>query len=188
MRTPELPAIENLNALDRDAFVSAVGPLFEGASAFLARLADARPFEDDAALIGAAYQVARELPRDEAIELVNTHPRIGGDPAAMSRLSRAEQGDGDAESDDASDGAWVAEELAGLNEVYETRFGFRYAVFVAGRPQAEIIPLLEASLRNDPAAELRRAVDECVAIGEDRLQTLRGATPDKAPDGTDDDA
>ena len=66
------------------------------------------------------------------------------------------------------------EELAILNQIYEDRFGFRYVIFVAGRPKAEIVPLLEHALRNDREAELRRAVDDAIYIAGDRLRRLRG--------------
>jgi len=65
-------------------------------------------------------------------------------------------------------------ELAMLNELYEQRFGFRYVVFVAGRPRDEIVPLLERALVNDREAELRRAVDDAIYIAGDRLRRLRG--------------
>jgi len=66
------------------------------------------------------------------------------------------------------------EELAMLNELYQQRFGFRYVVFVAGRPRDEIVPLLEHALMNDREVELRRAVDEAIYIAGDRLRRLRG--------------
>jgi 2-oxo-4-hydroxy-4-carboxy--5-ureidoimidazoline (OHCU) decarboxylase/GNAT superfamily N-acetyltransferase len=66
------------------------------------------------------------------------------------------------------------EELQMLNELYEQRFGFRYVVFVAGRPKTEIVPLLERALQGDRDAELRRAVDDAIYIAGDRLRRLRG--------------
>jgi 2-oxo-4-hydroxy-4-carboxy--5-ureidoimidazoline (OHCU) decarboxylase/N-acetylglutamate synthase-like GNAT family acetyltransferase len=177
------PEVRDLDALPIEAAMDQLEPLFEGAPRFLVGLGAARPFVDDGGLVAAALQVGRELSEDEAIELVNAHPRIGGDPAAMSAASRAEQG---YERVDANDGdedeanrepEWVAEELAGLNEVYEARFGFRFTVFVAGRPRAAIIPLIEAALRNDREAELRRAVEDCIRIAADRLLSLRGGPP-----------
>ena len=56
------------------------------------------------------------------------------------------------------------EELAMLNELYQQRFGFRYVIFVAGRPRDEIVPLLERALVNDREVELRRAVDDAIYI------------------------
>jgi 2-oxo-4-hydroxy-4-carboxy--5-ureidoimidazoline (OHCU) decarboxylase len=74
----------------------------------------------------------------------------------------------------ARENARAYEELAMLNQIYEDRFGFRYVIFVAGRPKAEIVPLLEHALRNDREAELRRAVDDAIYIAGDRLRRLRG--------------
>jgi 2-oxo-4-hydroxy-4-carboxy--5-ureidoimidazoline (OHCU) decarboxylase len=70
------------------------------------------------------------------------------------------------------------EELAMLNELYEQRFGFRYVIFVAGRPRDEIVPLLEHALVNDREVELRRAVDDAIYIAGDRLRRLRGLGPE----------
>ncbi len=171
--------VEDLDRLPPEAAARELAPLFEGAPRFLERLVAARPFGSDEGLVAVAVEVARSLPDEEAVELVDSHPRIGAGSASVSELSRAEQGYPNAAEGEepAPEDAWVDEELADLNEVYEARFGFRYAVFVAGRPRSAIIPLIEAALRNDRAAELRRAVDECVRIAADRLVTLRGGPP-----------
>ena len=96
-------------------------------------------------------------------------------------MSGAEQGvTGAGDDEQPRDEPWVAEELAILNDAYERIFGFRFAVFVAGRPKAEIIPLIEAGLRNDREAELRRAADDCVGIAADRLWKMRARQPARA--------
>lgn len=166
-----MKSVEELNALEADAFAAAVARLFEGAPLFVARIADARPFESEDDLFDIARGIAREMPEVEQIELLDAHPRIGADRAGASDLSRREQG-GDEPND-----AWIAEELAALNEAYESRFGFRFAVFVAGRPRAEIIPLLERALRAERDEELRRGLDDVVLIAADRMGTLRGPRP-----------
>ena len=154
-----------------DDFVAAVEPLFEGAPSFVRRLADARPFESDDGLFDAARAVAREMPEAEQVELLNAHPRIGADPASVSPQARAEQGFDDAAGPDDS---WIANELEALNEAYEGLFGFRFVVFVAGRPRADIIPILENALRADRDEELRRALDDVVLIAHDRWDKMRG--------------
>jgi 2-oxo-4-hydroxy-4-carboxy--5-ureidoimidazoline (OHCU) decarboxylase/N-acetylglutamate synthase-like GNAT family acetyltransferase len=174
------PDMPDLDGLPAEAAAAELSPLFEGAPRFLARLVAARPFETDEGFVATAIGAARELPVEDAIQLVDAHPRIGGDPAAVSAMSHAEQGYDETELE--ADPPWVAEELAGLNDVYEARFGFRFAVFVAGRPRSAIIPLIETALRNEPAAELRRAVDDCVRIAADRLLTLRGGPPPEPED------
>ena len=138
----------------------------------LSALAERRPFDDDRGLIEAAQDVAYELDEAAQIELLDAHPRIGADPATVSALSHAEQGFDNPEAGE----PWIAEELAFLNDAYERIFGFRYVIFVAGRPRSAIIPLLEAALRNERAAELRRGLDDVVSIAADRLATLRTAS------------
>jgi len=170
----DLPTTDELNALPDDAFVDAVAALFEGAPQLLRRLAGARPFESDDALLASTREVAAVAPEAELLELLDAHPRIGAAPAAMSDLSRAEQQDDPREEDSASD-AGLAEELAVLNEIYEVRFGFRYVVFVAGRPRSAIAPLIEAALRNERHAELRRGVEDAIYSAGDRLRRLGGA-------------
>lgn len=168
------PAVEDLNRLPIEAFAHEVGLLFEGAPRFLARVAGERPFETDGDLIRAAGRIARELPTEEAVELVGAHPRIGAAPASVSALSHEEQGYVTDDPYADAEAARVADELAFLNDAYERVHGFRFVVFVAGRARSDIIPLLEVGLRNDTAAELRRGVDECVDIAADRLARLRG--------------
>lgn len=169
-----MKTIEEIDALDADAVVATLSPLFEGAPRFLRRLAEARPFETEEGLFAAARAVARGMPEEEQIELLNAHPRIGADPATVSDLSRREQGfEGDADDDQ----AWVGEELKALNEAYESLFGFRFVVFVAGRPRAEIIPIIERALHADRDEELRRGLDDVVFIAAERMDRLRGPRP-----------
>ena len=122
--------MEALNAMSIEEFGTVVSPLVEGAPRFLMRLAAARPFTSDAAMVDAMHEVASSMSEEEQVELIEAHPRVGAETAAMSTLSRAEQ-DAGGGSDEPT---FVAEELANLNELYEGRFGFRYVVFIAGRP------------------------------------------------------
>jgi len=173
------PSTATLNGLSADEFVDEVAPLFEGGRGFLQRLAAARPFSSDHAFLTTAREVARTMPEAEQTELLNAHPAIGADADAISPASFEEQGYGEPAGDDADP---VAAELAMLNEVYEQRFGFRYVVFVAGRPRSAISELMEASMRNDRQAELARGLDDLVAIAADRLGRLRGEYPDQPED------
>lgn len=180
LRFVAFPRISDIDALPPEAAADALRPLFEDAPRFLRRLAARRPFGDDHALIATAHELVRTLPEEEQIELLGAHPRIGADPSAMSALSRSEQG-GDAPGPIVE--PWIAEELEMLNEAYERYFGFRFVVFVAGRPRSAILPILEASLRDDRLSELRRGVDDVVFIAADRLATLRGSIPELAAGG-----
>jgi len=164
------PLVGDIDALPPEPAAALLGPLFEDAPRFLDRLAAERPFEDDATLIARAHDLARSLPEEEQIELLDAHPRIGADPEAVSELSHDEQGYGE---DRPQPEPWIAEELEALNDAYERIFGFRFVIFVAGRPRSAIVPILEASLRDEPISELRRGLDDVVYIAADRLAKLR---------------
>jgi 2-oxo-4-hydroxy-4-carboxy--5-ureidoimidazoline (OHCU) decarboxylase len=167
-----------------DAFAALVAPLFEEAPRFIARLTDARPFGSWARLFEDAEAIALAMPEDEKVELIDAHPRIGAPPGSVSALSFVEQGYG---APDAGAAVATAETerlrvlvaLDDLNERYEERFGFRFVVFVAGRPRAAIVPVLEAALGEDRDAEMDRALRDVVAIGRARAMATGLARPDE---------
>jgi 2-oxo-4-hydroxy-4-carboxy-5-ureidoimidazoline decarboxylase len=172
--TPAFVPLPALDDLDAATCGEALSPLFEGAPRFLARLAAERPFGDPATLFARARAIAHAMPEDEQVELIDAHPRLGAPPGSVSALSFREQGY-DAKAADAAAEAErlrVDAELARLNSAYERRFGFRYCVFVAGRPRAALLPDMEAALSADPVAERHRAIDAVVDIAADRYRTL----------------
>jgi len=138
--------------LPRQLSAEQLAELFEGRTRFVERLA---PLEDP---LGHAREVALELSEDEKKEILDAHPAIGGKPT--SARSAREQGTDDDPS--------VLAELADLNAAYETKFGFRFVVFVNGRPRREIVPILRERLQRSPDEELSTAVDELVQIAIDR--------------------
>jgi 2-oxo-4-hydroxy-4-carboxy--5-ureidoimidazoline (OHCU) decarboxylase len=166
--------IDELDVIAPGAFASRVAPLFEGARGFLGRLAMARPFGTSDAMFATARTIAHAMPEDEQVELIDAHPRLGAPPGSVSALSYVEQGYAAEAAQEAADAeaARVAAELARLNTTYEERFGFRYCVFVAGRPRAALLPEMEAALGEDRQAEIRRALDAVVDIARARYATL----------------
>jgi 2-oxo-4-hydroxy-4-carboxy-5-ureidoimidazoline decarboxylase len=103
------------------------------------------------------------MPQDEQLELIDAHPRLGAPPASVSGDSFREQGY-DRETTEA-----IAE-LGRLNAEYEARFGFRFCVFVAGRPRSALVPVLRGALAADRDAEILRALHDVVAIARDRFE------------------
>ena len=75
-------------------------------------------------------------------------------------------------SSSAATRARVAAELDRLNAAYESRFGFRYCVFVAGRPRSALLQDFEAALEADRLVEVRRAIDAVIDIAADRASKL----------------
>ncbi len=142
--------------------------LFEGAPRFLDRVEAAGPFESTDLLFHVARDIAHAMPEDEQIELIDAHPRLGAPPGTVSALSYVEQGYDRA----AGTPLDVAAELDRLNDAYEARHGFRYCVFVAGRPREALLPGMAAALEADRTAELHRALDAVVDIAIDRHAKL----------------
>ena len=174
-----LPTVGELDRLSVPEFGEAVAPLFEGAPRFLGRLAAARPFGSAEALFDNARTIAAAMPLDEQVELIDAHPRLGAPPSSVSARSFVEQGDAaaarhgadEAEEAEEAERARVGAELDRLNGAYEARFGFRYCVFVAGRPRAALIPGMETALGAERDSEVRRALDAVVDIAADRWAT-----------------
>jgi 2-oxo-4-hydroxy-4-carboxy--5-ureidoimidazoline (OHCU) decarboxylase len=138
--------------LPRQLTVDELAELFEGRTRLVEKLAE----RDDP--LTSAREVIAELSQDEKLEALNAHPAIGA--KSLSARSAAEQG--------ANDDPETLAELERLNVEYEKRFGFRFVVFVNRRPKSEIVPVLRERLARTRDEELDTAVQELVAIAEDR--------------------
>ncbi len=138
--------------LPRQLTVEELDELFEGRTRLVERLAETEnPLER-------ADDVIATLSDAEKIEALSAHPAIGA--KGLSTRSAAEQG---ADADPA-----VLTELAYQNRVYEEKFGFRFVVFVAGRPKREILAVLGERIGNTRDEELDTGLRELVAIARDR--------------------
>jgi hypothetical protein len=119
--------------------------LFSGHSLLVDLLADI----DDP--LERAEDVALSLDDREKAAAQAAHPRIG-EPSP-------EQHGGEPA---------IITELAYLNQVYEEKFGFRFVVFAAGRPRAELLQVLRERLERSRDEELETGIRELVAIAKDR--------------------
>jgi 2-oxo-4-hydroxy-4-carboxy--5-ureidoimidazoline (OHCU) decarboxylase len=134
--------------LPRQLSAEELAELFEGGTPLVERLAG---LEDP---LGRARAVAAGLSDADKKAVLDAHPAIGA--KRLSARSAAEQGTDE------------APELAELNRAYEARFGFRFVVFVNGRPKSEIAGVLTERLQRTREQELATALDELVAIAVDR--------------------
>jgi 2-oxo-4-hydroxy-4-carboxy--5-ureidoimidazoline (OHCU) decarboxylase len=141
--------------LPRQLTAEQLTELFEGRSRFVELLATV---EDP---LGKAPTLALQLSDDEKKDVLDAHPAIGA--KATSARSAREQG--------TDDDPAVLAELAELNRAYEETFGFRFVVFVNGRPRREIVPVLRERLERTRAEELQTGVDELIQIAVNRWVT-----------------
>ncbi len=145
-----------MHNLPRKLNVDELARLFERRTRLVERLSRREdPLGDPEALL-------REIPEEELIEALNAHPRIGA--RRLSTASGREQG--------RDDDPPVLAELARLNQAYEDTFGFRFVVFVNGRPKAEILRVLRERITRARPEEIRTAVTDLVAIARNRYRTM----------------
>ena len=134
-----------MRELPRQLSVEELTPLFSGRT----RLVDELAAREDP--LGTAEEVALALPEADRVTALATHPRIG-EPSAEQRGAEPE----------------VLAELARLNDEYETRFGFEFVVFVAGRTRAELLPVLRERLGRTREQELETGIRELCEIARAR--------------------
>jgi 2-oxo-4-hydroxy-4-carboxy--5-ureidoimidazoline (OHCU) decarboxylase len=184
-----LPSIEFINteATVQD-FATAVTLLFEPAPPIVQHLYSKRPYATYSALIDeTAVLLAHPdqyLTLEEQLDVINAHPRIGAAKANLSALSLIEQGytpedaakKVDATATPSQDDEVTQATLKRLNQEYENKYGFKFVVFVNGRPRNVIIPVMEERIKNSTKeAEMKVAMSDMVAIARDRLKKLNVA-------------
>jgi len=157
--------IAQVNQLDRNEFVDAVGWVFEHSPWVAARAWDARPFADGAALHAAMTQQVRAASRDEQLGLVRAHPDLG----ARTRMSAASTGE--------QAGAGLDQlspdehhRLQTSNERYRHTFGFPFLFAVRGSTPREVLAALESRLASTPVEEFETALLQVFRIAAFRLE------------------
>jgi 2-oxo-4-hydroxy-4-carboxy-5-ureidoimidazoline decarboxylase len=144
-----------------------------GAARWVEGMLARRPFGSREALLRAADEAWASASRDDVLEALTHHPRIG---ANMDELRKKF----------ASTATWSAGEQAGAaaaseetlvalrdgNVRYEARFGHIFVVCATGKTAAEMLALLEARMPNDAETEIRVAQGEQGKITKIRLEKL----------------
>jgi 2-oxo-4-hydroxy-4-carboxy-5-ureidoimidazoline decarboxylase len=163
-----------LNAADRDAFVAALGGVFESAP-WVARQAHAmRPFATVADLHRALMAAVAAAGDAEQLVFMRGHPELGGRIAragAMTAESRQEQGS--IGLDRSSEAEFQRFEQ--LNAAYRGRFGIPFIICVRRHTRDSILANFERRLANSVEAERAAALEEIGHITRLRLvETVDG--------------
>jgi 2-oxo-4-hydroxy-4-carboxy-5-ureidoimidazoline decarboxylase len=160
--------IAELNALDRDAFVAAVGHVFEQSPWIAAAAWERRPFAERAALLRAMLDVVSRAGPERQLALIRAHPDLAGRLALAGALTP------DSAREQASAGLSSLtpaelERFTGLNAAYTARFGFPFVICVRQQTKTSILAAFERRLANDREAEVAAALGEIGAIARLRL-------------------
>ncbi len=169
--------IEQLNAMDVDAFVAALGPVYEASPALAAQAWWHRPFADRAAVVAAFHAVADGLDDGAQLALLRAHPQLGATgPMAADSVDEQRSVGLDVLDDDARG------RIASSNARYLERFGFPFVIAVRGLQPADIAAALAERLDHDDVAERAEALDQVKRIAGLRLAAL--VTPETSPSGS----
>jgi 2-oxo-4-hydroxy-4-carboxy-5-ureidoimidazoline decarboxylase len=167
--------LDEINALDQEQFVAALGGLFEGPPWIVTSAWQRRPFERARDLWDALCNVMYSAPLEQRIALIRAHPDLAGKAALAGTLGAASAGEQAA----AGLGRLSPDELAlftGLNASYREKFGFPFVICARLRTKEEILQAFGRRLTNFPDQEIRTALDEIGTICGLRLDDLLAST------------
>jgi 2-oxo-4-hydroxy-4-carboxy-5-ureidoimidazoline decarboxylase len=165
---PIQPTLSELNAGDREAFVAALGHLFEHSPWVAEEAFGKRPFRDIEGLYDALCAAMRAAPRERQLALVRAHPDLAGRLAQAGKLTASSSREQAAAGLDRLSAAEAAE-IERLNDAYKTRFGFPFVICARLNAKETILAAMRIRLANSAEAELSTALDEIAKIARLRL-------------------
>jgi len=163
--------LAELNAADRDAFVAALGGVFENAPWVAERAGSGRPFATVGDLHHALMGALKGASEAEQMAFIRGHPELGSNMArsgAMTQASRQEQGS--LGLDRLSEAEFQRFER--LNGDYRDRFGMPFIICVGRHTRPSILSEFARRIANDRAAERAAALDEVGHITRLRLNEI----------------
>jgi 2-oxo-4-hydroxy-4-carboxy-5-ureidoimidazoline decarboxylase len=170
-------SLDDLNRMDREAFATALGDVFEHSPWVAETAFAARPFSTLNALHEAMTGAVQTAAADRQMALIKLHPDLAGKAArdgAITPDSRHEQSS--AGLDRLSDDEFAA--FHRLNAAYHAKFDMPFIVCVRRHGKDSILRQFEQRLRNDEPTERRAALTEICRIAALRLDG-RVAAPDR---------
>ena len=167
-----------LNAIDRCAFTTALGGIFEDSPWVAERAWEMRPFSTLDGLHEAMTSVVLSAPAQEQLALLRAHPDLGavrpkpdttdGSASAISEASIREQGGAGLDrltSDEFG-------RLGALNAAYRDKFGFPFLYAVKGSTKHDVLNALERRLLATRDGEHNEALRQVFRIARFRLEEL----------------
>jgi 2-oxo-4-hydroxy-4-carboxy-5-ureidoimidazoline decarboxylase len=163
--------IDEVNALDRQAFVEQVGWVYEHSPWVAERGWNLRPFVDVEALHTTMIQTMFDATDGEQLALLRAHPDLGV-RARMSEASTSEQ------TVAGLDRLTQIEfdELHRMNFEYKQKYGFPFLYAVKGSTKHDILAALAERLKHTRDHEFQEALNQVTRIARFRLESLIDGT------------
>lgn len=158
-------SIAELNQMDRETFVAALGAIFEDTPAIAAQAWEQRPFTDINDLYQKMVAVVDHMSPADQLTLIRAHPDLGS-RAKMADASVKEQ------AGVGLDRLTPAEydRFHRLNQAYKETFGFPFIIAVKNHTKVSILAAFEQRLENSATVEQQQAIAEITQIAHFRLQ------------------
>lgn len=169
--------LQELNMLDQERFVQALGGLFEGPPWIIAQAWHQRPFADPNHLLQALCSIMYAAPVEQQIMLLRAHPDLVGRAALAGTLSSASTGEQAAAQLDRLSPEEVAT-FQRLNAQYHQRFGFPFVICARENKKESILVGFASRLQHTREQEISLALAEVAKICSFRLYDL--VSPDEA--------
>ncbi|MEP6942269.1 MAG: 2-oxo-4-hydroxy-4-carboxy-5-ureidoimidazoline decarboxylase [Betaproteobacteria bacterium] len=163
--------VDQANALDCAAFISALGGIVEHSPWIAEEAWRARPFVDVEALHGAMMNALARAPIDTQLAVMRAHPELAGKAAIRGEMTADSKGEqGSAGLTQCSPREFSR--LTALNRAYNAKFGFPFIVAVKDMDRATIIEHFERRLEHDRQTEFSEALAQIARIARLRLDAL----------------
>ncbi len=163
--------LEEINALDRPAFVERFGAVFEHSPWVADAAWDHRPFRDRDHLHAALCAAVQAAPPERQLDLIRAHPDLVGRAAREGHLgaaSASEQAGAGLDQLTPAEVAWFEQH----NAAYRERFDFPFIICVRANRKQAIVAGFETRLRHTPEQERAAALAEIEKIAAFRLADL----------------
>ena len=165
----KLMTLDEINNLDQERFVAALGFLLEHSPWVAAEAWHARPFRSIDALHQALCTVMYNAGPSQQLALIRAHPDLAGKAAIAGTLtasSTKEQASAGLDQLSPVEYARFTE----LNGAYRVRFGFPFIICVREHTKERILRNFATRLEHTPDEEINTALGEIAKIANLRLR------------------
>lgn len=163
--------LDSLNRADPDAFVAALGGIFEHSPWVAEQVVAHRPFASIQALHAAMCAAVAAAGHERQMALIRAHPQLAGKAAIRGELTESSTNEQRGAGLDQCSPEQFAE-ITRLNADYDARFGFPFILAVKGHTRDSIIANMRARIGHDRDAEIAEALKQIERIAGFRLEAL----------------
>ncbi len=164
-------SLSEINAMDKEAFVDALGPVFENSPWVAGRAWRADPFGNVDELHKAMFSVVEAAGRQTVLDFLNGHPALAGKEARAGEMTTESTGEQSSAGLDALSSEELAR-MADLNRDYLALHGFPFVIAVRGHTKDSIFAEFERRIGADSESELQEALRQIAIISRGRLDRI----------------